>query len=730
MPLLTENSFQRLSDPIVDPAEETTLKLLEKIKELAQSLIENPQQTVNNEQLRREIEQLWSQYEEQSREWVNEAMPQAYLRGIQKTNGAVPSGMEANFGITPTIELAAVAGVVGGGGEIASRAADILDGYPKHHTIYTAFQDAAYNRFNQTRLPVIRDVQGKIRDLTIQASEAAYRDADGFTRRKMTQQLMNRFADDNITGIRYADGRTMKLDTYSEMAARSMTGNAARQASINRQQEYGLDLVQISQHFPTSDLCRPWHGRVYSLSGTDSKYPPLDEAISGGLYHANSYIKDMETYTRQGWKLIKDLDGSEQVFSLNPETHIPEWVGISELHSHESEKMIELKSNSFDLCVTLDHDLYIGTPRRNKGKGRTHKYKFEKANKAIDRGFFSQLRCINWMGETQDMPINGINESDFARLLAWFISDGHVDKDSVRIAKSKEPHVTKMKPTMENIGFYHDGTKFTIYNKEWAEYFNQFGKSYEKFLPDWIKNNRPDIIEFFLDAYIIGDGNIKTNTYKGHDFDSVTYFTTSKRLAEDLGEVIIKGGYYPSFNLQKSKGVSVKHHNGEYEGNHNVWRISRNTIKESYYLNSPSNKHKGISAEIIDYNDMVYCVTLKKNHVMWVRRNGKTTWSGNCKHYQSAYIPGTSNLPDEEMSVTKNREQYELEQTQRYNERQIRRWKRREAAAVTDDAREQAREKINQWQKRNRQLVDEHDFLRRKYTRESITATGRNVPNS
>jgi SPP1 gp7 family putative phage head morphogenesis protein len=33
----------------------------------------------------------------------------------------------------------------------------------------------------------------------------------------------------------------------------------------------------------------------------------------------------------------------------------------------------------------------------------------------------------------------------------------------------------------------------------------------------------------------------------------------------------------------------------------------------------------------VSYDDMVYCVELPKYHTLWVRRNGKTAWSGNCR---------------------------------------------------------------------------------------------------
>jgi hypothetical protein len=79
----------------------------------------------------------------------------------------------------------------------------------------------------------------------------------------------------------------VNLDSYAEVVARSQTGNASRQAHINRLQEYGLDLVQITVHFPCSPLCEPYQGRVFSISGNDPRYPSLQSAIDGGLYHPN-----------------------------------------------------------------------------------------------------------------------------------------------------------------------------------------------------------------------------------------------------------------------------------------------------------------------------------------------------------------------------------------------------------------------------------------------------------
>lgn len=70
--------------------------------------------------------------------------------------------------------------------------------------------------------------------------------------------------------------------------------------------------------------------------------------------------------------------------------------------------------------------------------------------------------------------------------------------------------------------------------------------------------------------------------------------------------------------------------------------------------------------------------------------------------------------------MTENKEQYELEQKQRYNERMIREWKRREQimkAAGLDSTYEGS--KVKEWQNKNKALIDAHsDILKRDYGRE------------
>ena len=94
-----------------------------------------------------------------------------------------------------------------------------------------------------------------------------------------------------------------------------------------------------------------------------------------------------------------------------------------------------------------------------------------------------------------------------------------------------------------------------------------------------------------------------------------------------------------------------------------------------------------------------------------------------CNCMPVTYRPGISKPPepvtDEERENAVKR--YKLTQKQRYNERQIRKWKQQAEDAPDDQTKNECKARVRSWQRANKQLCDEnHDFLRRDYEREKI----------
>lgn len=88
----------------------------------------------------------------------------------------------------------------------------------------------------------------------------------------------------------------------------------------------------------------------------------------------------------------------------------------------------------------------------------------------------------------------------------------------------------------------------------------------------------------------------------------------------------------------------------------------------------------------------------------------------NCRHSTAAYIPGVTTRPPRS---TADRQGDEDRQHLRYLERQVRVWKKREAASLDPAAARRAREKVRHYQARIRSHVDSTSVMRQRH-REQI----------
>jgi len=448
------------------------------------------------------------------------------------------------------------------------------------------------------------------------------------------------------------------------MVARTTTMEAHLQGTANRLAEQGHDLIKVSTHRGACPLCEPWQGKILSITGKTKGYPTLEEAKADGLFHPNCYSKDTEVYTDQGWRLFSELSSGEKILSLNPETHYVEWVDYKSVVSyHYTGNMMRFKSNSLDLLVTPDHNMYVGMNSHLKGE-KIVRYRLMAAERLKERNF-KIPRTAKWEGDTSVKEFMGIPIEQFAKLLGYYLSEGHAEYDRknrryrVVISQHDKRNMEIMYNDLKSIGFYECHNRLILSGKELASYFMTLGKAHEKHIPDWFMEQPPEILRLFLDAYALGDGSTRTIARPNKKLNSVErkYFTSSKRLAEQIGECILKVGKYPYFYLQRVSGKQCSFRNGDYIINHDVWVIAENTSPHSVHNASPSCKHRGIHITEEGYNDMVYCVELEKNHVLWVRRNGRTAWCGNCRHAYGLYIDLDKEIKElEDIEVTEEKD--------------------------------------------------------------------------
>lgn len=101
------------------------------------------------------------------------------------------------------------------------------------------------------------------------------------------EELKNRLEQQGMTAFVKKNGARLNLESYSEMVIRTKTMKAHNTGNLAMIVQNGFDLVQISSHSNSCKKCIPYQGKIYSISGTSKKYPPLSSINGGPPFHVN-----------------------------------------------------------------------------------------------------------------------------------------------------------------------------------------------------------------------------------------------------------------------------------------------------------------------------------------------------------------------------------------------------------------------------------------------------------
>jgi len=220
---------------------------------------------------------------------INDFIAQSYLAGINHSNWFA-SYLQKETGQQPQ------PGNIVNGSFLARPQNVIVDsipapsqlkGYGDHLSWYNIIKASANQKIESSGIQLLRSTNDIYRKVAAMVSEQQFKDGNIFTRRQMSQELLNQFADNGITGIVYKNGAKYSIDTYCEMLGRTITGRTALQASLNRYSELGYNLGIVSSHFRCCPLCEPYEGVILSLDGKNDKYPSIWDAELQGLFHPN-----------------------------------------------------------------------------------------------------------------------------------------------------------------------------------------------------------------------------------------------------------------------------------------------------------------------------------------------------------------------------------------------------------------------------------------------------------
>jgi hypothetical protein len=86
------------------------------------------------------------------------------------------------------------------------------------------------------------------------------------------RSAVKKVAADGLTGVNFA-GRTDQLDVAMRRTVLTGVNQTTAKLQTTRATEMGCDLVQTSAHAGARPTHQEWQGKIFSRSGTDSKYP-------------------------------------------------------------------------------------------------------------------------------------------------------------------------------------------------------------------------------------------------------------------------------------------------------------------------------------------------------------------------------------------------------------------------------------------------------------------------
>ena len=363
----------------------------------------------------------------------------------------------------------------------------------------------------------------------------------------------------------------------------------------------------------------------------DPKEHPQKESYVGNVNPIgirSCFSEDTEILTDDGWKLFKDLTKDDKILTLGENDYIKYHKPTEIIKERYEGELIEFKNSKIDLLVTPNHKMYV----KKRGKknfdqvSAFENIRWERSNMKKDARWNGSEKKYFYLPKVKNNKfgdIKKINMDVWLEFFGYYITEGCVylrkrvrnvkGKNyntldyNILIAQDKKNELEREKITnclkkMPFTFFSSDDHQFRICNKQLALYLIKFGKAKEKYIPKELKNVSERQLRILFGALMLGDGSKKGETF----------YSSSYKLISDFQEILLKikigGSIFENDKRKKNSVYSI-----------NILK------KEKKNFLTPKYPKRVIKK----YNGFVYCVNVP-SHVIYVRRNGKALFCGNC----------------------------------------------------------------------------------------------------
>lgn len=388
---------------------------------------------------------------------------------------------------------------------------------------------------------------------------------------------------------------------------------------------------------------RVWVG-IYNYEGYEMYKMRVRSERTPQIGDKMCLLSSAEVLTYDGWKNITKVTKDDLVATLVDDKYLEYQKPIDVYKFDYKGKIYKLRSQQVDLDVTLDHELYV--------KKRDKKF-FElvPASKMIGKRYRLKKDCVYEGKEISNLVFTNTvdgkevkkkyNYDAFLELLGMFVADGCLNKGAICIAGEKQRKIDHLYDVCERLNIDVNsckkentklnklklGANHTIRDKNLYEKFKPLNVgALDKFLPGYVWKLSQRQARILLNSLISCDGS---HTNQG----SVCYYTSSKRLADDVMRLATHAGWSGSIKLIRPEG-------SEYKIRGKTGKITADalSVRITKSKNQPEVNHghintqNGQSEEVYNYNGKVYCLQVPAK-VFMIRQNYKTVFVGNCSRH-------------------------------------------------------------------------------------------------
>lgn len=382
------------------------------------------------------------------------------------------------------------------------------------------------------------------------------------------------------------------------------------------------------------------NGECYDSMKACSRSPfsgvPRRYRATANPYGIGHCVPYGEVMTPAGWRDIADIQVGDVVYSVDQSGSICE-KAVDQTHAQRYVgKLVVRNGRGLHMAMTPDHKLplvrgggFVLTPFRKLPGQADVKRTARFDGRSL--GNFS-VPPMKTRKRKLSQP-SSISALDYAELMGWFLSEGSVvDRDKAfDIAQTKRVNRGRIRALLTRCGFVQSwsATQVRIHAPDWWAYLRRFGKCRDKFVPTELKGASREELEAFADAAMAGDGH--RHGSGGH------YYTTSRRLADDMSEVFVKLGYAVHVSSRQRDGREGLSYDVSFSKRDTVQLITGNHV---YKVESEC---RSVNVDEVEFDGPVYCIGVPDTHTFIIRQNGCVWLSGNSwvkSHFIDPAPPG------------------------------------------------------------------------------------------